>query len=78
VHIAVPARFLSPLRMKIKTYTFSDIEQLRKVKKVKKKDLCHAIGRHPTMYSSWDSGESRISLDDANKCIEYLNSITSA
>jgi DNA-binding transcriptional regulator YiaG len=74
---ATLARFLFPSQMKIKTYTFRDIEALREQKKVKKKELCHAIGRHVTMYSAWDSGKSRISLDDANKCINYLNSVQS-
>jgi DNA-binding transcriptional regulator YiaG len=61
--------------MKIKTYTFRDIEALREQKKMKKKALCHAIGRHVTMYSAWDRGKSRISLDDANKCVDFLNSV---
>jgi predicted transcriptional regulator len=61
--------------LKIKTYTFEDIDALRKAKKVKKKDLCKEAGRHATFYTRWKKGILDISLKDANKCIEYLNSV---
>jgi len=72
----VGPRFRRPTSsLKIKTYTFEDIEALRKDKKVNKKDLCENAGRHPTFYSRWKKGILEISLNDANKCIEYLNSV---
>jgi hypothetical protein len=61
--------------LKINTYTFEDIDSLRKDKKVNKKDLCEHVGRHPTFYSRWKKELLDISLKDANKCIEYLNSV---